>query len=483
MVSSDNAVNIYQTLVDSATRWPNHVAVFDEFGSITFTQLLSETEELKKQLSSCGLSSGTSLAIIHKNSRYFITSLYAGIRCGCVVMPLASYQREEEITKAIAEAKIHFILSENPLPSGVTLSATLHFRGQTFYFGKTNTSFIERVDPQFPGAAVMRFTSGTTADAKCVVMSHQTIFERTQAANEGLQLTENDRVIWVLPMAFHFVVSIMLYVRYGTGIIICDDFLAENILRKAAKCEGTMLYASPMHIRLLATSKDEIELPRLKMAISTTAGISSAVCEAFEKKYQVPVSQAFGIIEVGLPIMNYKKSKENPGAVGYALPAFQVTIMDENLKTQPPSTIGMLAIQGPGMFDGYLKPFKPRAEVLKNGWFFTGDLASMNETGLIEIKGRSKNVINVSGNKVFPSEVEEVINLYDGITASKVYGRPHPLLGEMVAADVTLKSGFEMDVEKLINYCRINLSAFKVPQRINVVEKIEITASGKVKRV
>jgi long-chain acyl-CoA synthetase len=482
-VNSNNSVNIYQTLVESASRWPKHVAVFDEWGSITFAELLGETEELKKILMSSGLPSDASLAIIHKNSRYFITSLYAGIGCGCVVMPLASYQREEEISRAIAEAKIHYVLSEIPLPAEINFASTMNFQGQTFYLGRTKAPLNETVSQQFPGAAVMRFTSGTTADAKCVVMSHQTIYERTQAANEGLQLTEIDRVIWVLPMAFHFVVSIMLYVRYGTGIIICDDFLAENILRKAAECDGTTLYASPMHIRLLATSKDDIALPKLKQAISTTAGISPAMCDAFEKKYHVPVSQAFGIIEVGLPIINHKQSKENPGAVGYALPSFRVMIMDENFNALPPNALGLLAIQGPGLFDGYLKPFKPRSEVLKNDWFFTGDLASMNEAGLIEIKGRSKNVINVSGNKVFPNEVEEVINLYDGITASKVYGNPHPLLGEIVVADVTLHSGIELDIERLISYCRQHLSAFKVPQRIHVVEQIEMTGSGKVKRV
>jgi acyl-CoA synthetase (AMP-forming)/AMP-acid ligase II len=168
--------------------------------------------------------------------------------------------------------------------------------------------------------------------------------------------------------------------------------------------------------------------------------------------------------------------------VGYALPSYEVAILDENYQALPAESIGLLGVKGPGMFDGYLSPPKARAAFLKAGWFITGDLASMQQDGLIEIKGRAKNVINVSGNKVFPNEVEEVINQFDKVVTSKVYGQQHPLMGEIVTADVVLKEKTDFDQEELIRYCRQMLSSFKVPQRIRVVDQIEMTASGKIKR-
>lgn len=482
MNSSEKVINVYDTLKQSAERWPNNIAVFDDAGELTFADLFSQTEELKHKLLELGIESGSSLAILCKNSRHFIMSLYAGIGCGCVVMPLAVYQREEEITKALQEASIHWVLCEDEKKFNAG-SFKLNIQGHLLFLSRTLYSLNEKVRQQFPKASVMRFTSGTTADAKCVVLSHQSILERTHAANEGLQLSDNDRVIWVLPMAFHFVVSIMLYIRYGTGIIICDDFLAENILTRAFKCEGTMLYASPMHIRLLAISKENILMPKLRQAISTTSSISPEVCKLFFDKYKISVGQAFGIIEVGLPIINRSQTNENLRTVGKALPSFRVEILDAGLEILPKNSIGMLAIKGPGMFDGYLKPLKKREDVLQNGWFLTGDLASMDEQGLIEIKGRSKNMINVSGNKVFPPEVEDVINLFDGVILSKVYGKPHPLLGEIVVVDVVLKNEKGFDQETLINHCRQLLSPYKVPQRVYVVKEIEVTGSGKVKRI
>ena len=223
-------------------------------------------------------------------------------------------------------------------------------------------------------------------------------------------------------------------------------------------------------------------MPSLKKVISTTTAISPAVCKQFEAAYNLPVSQAFGIIEVGLPIINLQQSSEHPEAVGIALPAFTVSILDDAYKVVSIGEVGHLAIKGPGMFDGYLSPPTTREEILKDGWFLTGDLASLSTDGLIEIKGRTKNIINVSGNKVFPNEVEEVINSYPSILNSKVYGQKHPLMGELVCADIMLVTKDGFDEEDLINYCRQALSSFKVPQRIVIVDHIEMTASGKIKR-
>jgi long-chain acyl-CoA synthetase len=477
-MNSISSNNIYNTLVDAATRWPNHIAVADAYGVLTYSALYKETEALKSSLISAGIKSGNGLALITKNNRHFIIGLYAGISSGCVVMPLAHYQKTDEINKAIKEARIHFVLADNSEYAGSDakrLTPKMFLSATDFSINEKTVSFIN-------DAAVMRFTSGTTGDAKCVILSHQTISERIEAANDGLMLTENDRVIWVLPMAYHFIVSIMLYIKYGTGIIICDDFLAENIIERANQYSGTFLYASPMHIRLLASNKKDLSIATLKQVISTTTGISSLICRAFEEKYKLPVSQAFGIIEVGLPIINLKKSNQYPEAVGYALSSFHVAILDAEFNELPRNEIGLLGIKGPGVFNGYLSPPTKREDILRNGWFITGDLASMQEDGLIEIKGRAKNVINVSGNKVFPNEVEDVVNQYAGVVKCKVYAYQHTLMGEIVAADIMLSAQNGFDQEQLIRYCRQYLSSFKVPQRIRVVDEIEMTASGKIKR-
>jgi acyl-coenzyme A synthetase/AMP-(fatty) acid ligase len=476
-------MNIYETLQNSATAFHDRIAIHDEFGSLTYKELFSQTEKLRLHLLSLGVSPNTGIALITENSRYFIIGLYAGIGCNAVVMPVSAQQRPDEIRKALAEAQLHFILTdkEDHCEFG-TGKESIDLFSEPLYLCRTGKNIKEATVPFIADVAFMRFTSGTTGSSKCVILSHRSVMERIEAANEALEVTADDNVVWVLPMAYHFIVSIVLYIRYGAGIIICNDFLAEHLLGKIQNHRGTLLYASPMHIRLLAAFTDRVQLPSLRLVISTTTAVNPEHCQIFHEKYKVHVHQAFGIIEVGLPIINMLHAEQHPEAIGRALSAYEVAILDQDYQPLPAGSSGLLSIKGPGMFDGYLSPPTQRSEVLKNGWFVTGDYASVSVDGVIEIKGREKAMINVSGNKVFPDEVEDVINSFNGIDISKVYGQSHPLFGEVVVADVVLRSGAQFNEEELIGHCRKALSAFKVPQQIKVVDSIEMTDSGKIKR-
>lgn len=473
-------INIYHTLQNSATTWPDAIAIRDEEGSLTYSELLQHVNTLKEQLSAYGVIKNSGIALITKNNRYFIIGLYAGIACDAVVMPLAPQQQDNELHTAIAESRIHFILTDEERFTAFGNSATKLNKDYTI--ARTDFSLTQRTVPFIDQVAFMRYTSGTTGQAKCVILSHQTVHERIEAANASLQLSHNDTVVWVLPMAYHFVVSIVLYIRYGASITICNSFLADDLIHTIQRDKGTFLYASPMHIRLLAAYTGETSLPSLRKVISTTTAVNPEHCRVFQQKYGLPVRQAFGIIEIGLPIINHEEAGKFPGAVGHALPAYNIGILDDQLNELPDNTMGLLAIQGPGMFDGYLSPPTTRAQVLQNNWFLTGDYATRNEEGLIEITGRKKSMISVSGNKVFAEEVEAAVNTFPGIIQSKAYAKKHILFGEVVAIDIVINNTSIFDEDALLQHCRKLLSGFKVPQYVTIVSAIEMTGSGKVKR-
>jgi long-chain acyl-CoA synthetase len=476
-------MNIYETLVQSAKAHPSAIAVHDEYGTLTYKELLLQTEKLKEILLANGVTDRLGVALITANSRYFIIGLYASVACNAVVMPLARQQQPAEINKALMESSLHFILCDDDVVADHgTEKKQIDSLGHPLFLSRTDRSLSEVTVPFLNEVAFMRFTSGTTGSSKCVILTHQTVIERIEAANEALKISSSDNIIWVLPMAYHFVVSIALYIRYGAGIIICNDFHADTILGMIQNLRGTFLYASPMHIRLLAAFPDAVRLPSLRSVISTTTAVNPDHCKTFKEKYHVPVNQAFGIIEVGLPIINIDHADDHPEYVGRPLPAYEIAILDKDYNLLPSGSVGLLGIKGPGMFDGYLSPPTLREDVLHNGWFVTGDLACQTPEGFVEIKGREKSMISVSGNKVFPDEVEAVINVFEGIKQSRVSGKQHPLFGEVVIADVVLNHGAELDEEKLIRHCRTSLSAFKVPQQIHVVDSIEMTSSGKIKR-
>lgn len=478
-----NYPNVYDVLRNAATQWPNNPAVHDEHGSLSFAQLFGETEALRSQLLELGIGNGMGVGVKAKNGRHFIIGIFAVVGCGAAVMPMSHQLKKAEIDDILEEAQLHAILDDRssvqPLPN---IDAVIPVNIGSFRFDFTAVDRSQTFAAHVQHPAFMRFTSGTTGKSKGVIVSHQSVIERIEGANKGLELGPTDTVVWVLPMAYHFMVSIVLYIRFGTAIAVAKDFLARNIIDITNRYNGTMLYASPVQIRLLANDASKEQMPSLKKVISTSAGIALDVCIAFKDRFNIDVSQAYGIIEIGLPMINFVKSAEYPDAVGYALPDYTVEILDDNNELVPVGSVGHLAIKGPGMFDAYLLPPALRDEVLKNGYFLTADYASKAPDGLIKIEGRSKSVINVSGIKIFPEEIEAVLENIHEIKQARVSASPHPLLGQIIEGEIVLHEGKTVDIEDVLTWCRKRLSSFKAPQRLTIVKELPMTGSGKLQR-
>jgi acyl-CoA synthetase (AMP-forming)/AMP-acid ligase II len=216
--------------------------------------------------------------------------------------------------------------------------------------------------------------------------------------------------------------------------------------------------------------------------VSTAAPLTVRVAEGFAARFGKPLVQGLGIIEIGLPLLNTGGAGDAPTAVGRPLPAFDVELRDDEGMPVAVGNIGELWIKGPGMFDAYLSPWQPVDEVCVNGWFPTGDLAETDAAGRVFIRGRTKSVINVSGMKVFPEEVETVLELHPGIGRCRVYGVHHRVLGTVPVADFVEAPGCAVVPRELTGWCRRFLSAHKVPVRMIRVDRLETTSSGKIRR-
>jgi long-chain acyl-CoA synthetase len=470
-------------LEDAAKQWPQRTAVYDDDGPISFRDLHAEAEKLRLKLLELGIQQGMAVGLRARNGRNFIAGLFAVVGCGAAVMPIYHQIKKVEIDSLLAETKLHAVLDDQSGPPYFEIhDAVIPMEAGSFHVNLIPANQNIPFAPHVNLPAFVRFTSGTTGKSKGVVISHQAAIERVEAANKGLMLDEKDTVIWVLPMAYHFLVSVVLYVRYGVTIAVARDFLAKNIIDLVNQQQGTMLYASPFQIRLLAGDTGTAQMPSLKKAISTSAGISLDVCLAFKNRFGLDVSQAYGIIEIGLPMINSAKSAEHPDAVGYPLPDYHIAILDDNHQLLPPGNIGHLGIKGPGMFDAYLLPAQLRDEVLVNGYFLTADFASQTADGMVKIEGRAKSVINISGIKIFPEEIEAVLESIPEIRLARITGSPHPLLGQIIEAEVVLQEGCSIRTEDVLSYCRQRLSNFKAPQRLKIVSSLPMTATGKLRR-
>jgi long-chain acyl-CoA synthetase len=477
-------MNVFDTLSQSARQWPERTAIIDAAGALDYQSLWREIEALRVQLARLEVRRGQGVGVRARNGRAFVIGALAALGCGAVVMPIHHQMKRDEMADMLARAPLCAILSEagGPAPSGETTAQLKLMDG-------TALRFTRLAGPQLPlapgiaDAAFVRFTSGTTGAAKGVVLTHRGVLERTRAANTGLRLTCDDRVLWVLPMAYHFYVSILLYLEAGATVIVSADYLAESILDAAITHNATFLYVTPMHVRMLTGEPSRRALPpSLKRVMSVSSRLHPQAARDFQTRYGVPVAQGYGIIEVGLPIMNIDEAAEHPEAIGRPLPAFEAAIFNEALKPVAEGQTGQLALRGPGMFAGYLSPPQRHDEVLRDGWFLTGDLAHRDGGGRIVLDGRTSSVIHVAGLKVFPEEVAGVLDQHPAVLRSRVTTRPHPQTGELVHAEVQLRSGGpEATREEILAFCRQRLSNYKVPTSLEMVAELNLTASGKVR--
>jgi len=470
----------------AASQFPDQIAIFDDYGTMSFQELQKEIVDTTEILKKNGINQGMCVGVQGSNSRYFIISAYAVMECKAVVMPLSNQLSTNEVVEIIQITGLHAIIDDctNPIPFQNSTSLEINFPFQNWRLTfNPATNLPGQFAPHVTDPALIRYTSGTTGTSKGVVLSHATIEARIVAANVALQLGPGDRVLWVLSMAYHFVVSIILYLHHGSSIIICNNFLSGSILELINKHQATFLYASPVHIRLLANDTGKIKMNSVKKVISTSTAISKAQCDAFYKRYNLPVAQAYGIIELGLPVINLYNSGEVPEAIGHTVKGFEAAILDDRYKELPNGSHGQLGLKGPGMFDAYLSPPQTSRELLVNDWFLTGDIASIDADNLIRVVGRQKSMINVAGNKVFPEEVETILNQHPSIQLSRVSGYQHPLLGESVQAELLVHAGIDKpELELIRKYCRERLSPHKVPQKIVFVQELPMTDSGKLLR-
>lgn len=387
---------------------------------------------------------------------------------GCLV-PLADELTDVERQEIIGRTSLCGVLSGNVASPVWQRCGTVALE---------NEEEFAALDPAF-----IRFSSGTTGRSKGVVLSHSKLRERIVAANAALEIGPGDRVLWMLPMAHHFAVSIVLYLYHGACTVLGESHLAEEVLEKARATRATVIYGAPFHHSLLAADTGGYAWPDLRLAVTTAAPLPEEVAIGFRKRFGKPLVQGLGIIEIGLPLLNTGGAGDSPTAVGRPLPAFDVELRDEEGLPVAVGKTGELWIKGPGMFDAYLSPWQRVEDICVDGWFATGDLAETDAAGRVYLRGRKKSVMNVSGMKVFPEEVEAVLNRHPAVLRCRVVGFPHAVLGTIPLADVILHAGEKPKPRELIDWCRKSLSIYKVPVRVRFVEDLPLTASGKIRRV
>ena len=466
--------------------------------TVTYDSLRRQVTSLAEQFQGLGIQRGDRVAIVLPNGIEGIVCFLA-VSSVATAAPLNSAYKEDEFRFYLGDTNARALITppgggeeaRAAAPaSALQLEVSLDADGLVTLTGpgggETPVSGW-RAGPD--DVALVLHTSGTTSRPKRVPLAHRNLAVSVGNVAETYQLTSEDVSLCVMPL-FHvhgLVASTLATLFTGGTVVVPPRFNALNFWQLAETCGATWYSAVPsIHQTLLNRAKSrESGRPgqgsRMRFIRSCSSALSSTTMLEMEEQFGVPVLEAYGMTEAAHQMASnpLPEGKRLPGSVGVGT-GVDIAIMDEGGTLQPVGARGEVVIKGPNVIQGYEDNPEANASSFTSGWFRTGDEGILDSEGYLSLVGRLKELINRSGEKIAPQELDEVLLTHPAVAEAVAFGVPHPTHGEEPSAAVVL--GSEATQAELVAHCRAHLAAFKCPRVIHIVDAIPRTATGKVQR-
>ena len=447
-------------LAASARAHAGRTAVAWDGGVLTYAELDARACALAGALDARGVRPGDRVALTIPNRWQFVVGVLGALKAGATVAPLDPLLTGDERAAIIADLAPRLVVDDAPSEQ-TTWKVT---------------------EPR--GPALVLYTSGSTGRPKGAALSHAAVaFALRSWAEPVMALTPDDVVLAALPLSHSYGLNgaLLAPLLAGATVRLVERFTADGVADLLARGTATVFPGVATMFRRLLDLDAFRGGPALRLAVSGAAPCPWEIARDFRARTGVRILRGYGMTELFRPISYLAAdAEERPDAIGRAVPGVDLQIVDEAGRPLEPDAIGELLIRTPAALDGYLGAPLDTPGALGDGWFHTGDLASVTADGWVRITGRKRERILRGGYSVFPPEVESVLLGHPEVAEAAVVGLPHPELGEEIAAFVALRPGARTSADDLAAYCRDRLAAFKYPRRVTLVAALPRSATGKV---
>lgn len=497
----------------------------------TYAGFNERVDALAKGLLYIGVSKGDKVGIWAKNVPDWTTFMFATAKIGAVLVTINTNYKKAELEYLVRDADIHTLCVVDGYRDSDYVSilfdlvpelreqarGELHsanfpelknviFIGQQKYRGMYNTAELLLLGNHIDDIEVegiteslnchevinMQYTSGTTGFPKGVMLSHHNILNNGYSVGQCMKYTQKDKLLVCVPLfhCFGSVLAVCAIVSHGATMVFTEDFDPLMVLAAVQKEKCTALYGVPtMFIAELNHPMfDLFDLTSLRTGI-----MAGALCpietmnQVMTKMHIKDIIIVYGLTESspGMTATRTHNSAETRSTtVGFELPNVEVKIVDPNTgKICGPDEQGEICCKGYNVMKGYYKkPAETGKAIDSEGWLHSGDLAVKTEDGFYKITGRIKDMIIRGGENIYPREIENYLYRLPQIETVEVVGVPSPKYGEEMAAFIRKKAGHSLKEEDVLDYCRGNISRFKIPKYIFFVDEFPMTASGKIQK-
>ncbi|WP_433570284.1 long-chain-fatty-acid--CoA ligase [Streptomyces sp. CA-251247] len=507
-------LNLAAMLENSARAVPDRTAMVLGVQRMTYAELDAAARRVAGLLHSRGIGPGDKVALSCPNVPWFPVVYYGILKAGAVVVPLNVLLKGREIAYHLADSQAkayfcfeggaelplgqegwsgfgetpgceHFFLmtadtsGNSPIEGAESLTAAL--AGQNADFVTVATE---------PGdTAVILYTSGTTGRPKGAELTHSNVMLNVLTCHKLFGEVEHDVHLIALPLFHSFgqVVQMNAGLASGATLVLLPRFDAAAALALMQRHAVTFFAGVPtMFWALLEADASDVDLPRiaknLRMAGSGGSALPVEIHRRFGERFGVTILEGYGLSETS-PVTTFSPRGEpvRPGSIGRAVWGVEVDLVSEDwTSVQGDDAIGEIAIRGHNVMKGYFNRPGATDEVMRDGWFRTGDLARRDCDGWFYIVDRAKDMIIRGGFNVYPREVEEVLLTHPAVSMVAVVGVPDERHGEEIKACVVLAPGAALSEDELIGWCKERMAGYKYPRLAAFVDALPTNATGKI---
>ncbi|WP_421378143.1 class I adenylate-forming enzyme family protein [Bacillus salacetis] len=493
-------MDIGSYLEQNARKHGDKLAIECDGRTYTYKQFNEEVNRLAHGLLQLGIKKGEKLALMMKNSDRFVMTFFAGTKIGAVMVPVNFRLTASEVNYILAQSGTRTVFCDEEFESVISDAkegteikevivagnpeAEEHFAYQEM---RSETTGNPSVQVNEEDDLEILYTSGTTGRPKGALFDHRRIFNVGLTMMVGLGLNEEERFLHIAPLFHSAQLNLFLLsgVVLGATHIIHKDFHPVRTLEAIQQHGITTFFGVPaMYNFLLQVPKaGEYDLSTIKRCGYGAAPMAPEIVRKSMKLFQTDqFYNLCGLTEAGPGgiLLTPEGHKNHLGKGGKAIFLTEARVVNEEGKDVEPFTVGEFIIKGETIMKEYYQKPEETSQALKDGWLYTGDLATIDGEGYITLVDRKKDMIISGGENVYSIEVEEVLYEHPDIMEAAIIGLPDETWGEAVSAVIVPKEGSVIDDQEIRSFCRQKLAGYKVPRKFFIEEALPRNASGKI---
>jgi long-chain acyl-CoA synthetase len=478
-------VNVAQLLERSALYHADRTALVAGDRRWRYRELDVAVSTLAGGFAGLGLKPGDRLGLHLPNWPEFALAYYAALKCGLVPLSLNVTYKADEIEYIVGDARPTAVITADPVSANLPARDRMPSVGHLLDakdLASLRGAPRRALDVDREETAAILYTSATTGRPKGVMLTHGNVVSNAYATVHHLKMTSLDRGLCALPMFHCFGQNAIMnsLITAGGTMVMHERFVPDAFVDAIAAHRITIFYAVPtMYILFLAMERP-LDFASVRLYFSAAAILPTDVERRWHERFGLWIQQGYGLTETS-PFASYNHDVAfKPGSVGTPIENVEMKIVDADDREVADGERGEIVIKGPNVMKGYFGNDAATAEAIREGWFHSGDIGYRDADGYFFIVDRVKDMINVSGFKVFPREVEEVLFRHAAVKEAAVVGIPDSVRGEAVKAFVVLVEGARASVEELQALCRAAIADYKVPGRIEFVSALPKNPTGKI---